>query len=206
MVKTLFKFFLPKKVNFYKMLFEQACKTEEGIKALLDYVNTGDSIYANLVKEIEETADLKRRVLLDELDKTFITPIEREDIYTLSKAIDDIIDYGESTVEEMEVFKLEPNEELSEIVEIMLEVAKSICFAVKYLENNRSISNEYAVKAKSLENQVERLYRNSLAKLFENEDIKYVLKMREIYRHLSNCADKGDLAADVIGHIIIKIG
>ena len=64
---------------------------------------------------------------------------------------------------------------------------------------------EHGVKAKSLENRIEKLYRNSLVKLFENEDIKYVFKMREIYRYLYNCVDKGDLATDIIVHIIIKI-
>ncbi len=196
---------LPKKVNFYQMLYEQAQKTEEGMRTLLDYMKTGQSEYASLVKEIEEAADLKRRVLLDELDKTFVTPFDREDIYTLSKAIDDIIDYGSSTVEEMEVFNLEPTEELQSMVEVMLEACKCICLAVEYMENNRNISKEYAVKVKSLENQMEKIYRKTLARLFENEDIKHVLKMREIYRHLSNCADKGDLAADVIGHIVVKL-
>jgi uncharacterized protein Yka (UPF0111/DUF47 family) len=143
-------------------------------------------------------------VLLDELDKTFITPFEREDIYMLSRAIDDIIDYGDSTLDEMEIFRLEPTEALGKMVEIILELTRAICLAVECLENNQAISCEYAVKAKKLENKIEDLYRRMLAELFENDDIKYVLKMREIYRHLSNCADKGDLAADVIGHIIIK--
>ena len=204
-MKQIFKFMLPRKVDFYIMLSEQAHKTQEGMEALLDYMKSGDHQYADKIRDIEKSADSKRRVLLDELDKTFITPFEREDIYTLSKAIDDIIDYGETTLEEMEIFGLEPTEELSTMAEIILEMTRAICLAVEYLENNRNISCENAVKAKSLENRIEKLYRNSLVKLFENEDIKYVFKMREIYRHLSNCADKGDLAADIIGHIIIKI-
>jgi uncharacterized protein Yka (UPF0111/DUF47 family) len=204
-MKPLLKFILPKKVDFYFMISEQAHETLVGIEALLNYMKTGNREYAEQVRAVEKTADMKRRVLLDELDKTFITPFEREDIYTLSRAIDDIIDYGESTLDEMDVFGLEPSPPLCEMVEIILELTKAICFAVDYLENNRTISSEYAVKAKALENKIERLYRNLLAKLFEQEDIKNIFKMREIYRHLSNCADKGDLAADVIGHIIIKI-
>ena len=199
------KLFLPAKANFYKLLSDQAEKTLEGVQALLDFMKTGDEQNAVKVREIEEQADLKRRVLLDELDKTFITPFEREDIYNLSKAIDDIIDYGNSTVEEIEIFKIKPTGELIRFAEVIMEVAKCICRAVEYLETNRSISNEYAVKVKSLENQVEMMYRNALADLFELDDIKYVLKMREVYRHLSNCADKADLAADMIGHVVVKI-
>jgi uncharacterized protein len=204
-LKRLTCFLLTKKVDFYRLLSEQAHQTLEGIESLHQYMRSGDKSYAELVGEIEKAADLKRRILLEELDKTFITPFEREDIYTLSKAIDDIIDYGESTLEEMKVFKLGPTDELNEMVDIILELTWAICSAVDHLENNRNISSEYAVKAKALENKIEDLYRNLLAKLFDNENITYVLKMREIYRHISNCADKGDLAADVIGHIIIKM-
>ncbi len=204
-MKQPLKFILPKKPNFYKMISEQAHQTLEGMEALSRYMKTGEPEYALRVHETEKAADLKRRVLLDELDKTFITPFEREDIYLLSKAIDDIIDYGDSTLEEMEVFQLEPTEELSKMVEIILDLTHSICLATDYLENNRSISGEYALKAKLLENEIETLYRRHLSELFDGEDIKYIFKMREIYRHLSNCADKGDLAADAIGHIIIKM-
>lgn len=130
---------LHKKADFYGMLFEQSQKTVEGIKALSDYMETGDKTFADQVREIESMADLKRRILLDELEKMFITPFEREDIYLLSKAIDDIIDYGERTVEEMEAFALDNKEELDKMVEIILEMARNISFAVKYLENNRNI-------------------------------------------------------------------
>lgn len=204
-MKKLPWFILAKKVDFYHMLFEQAQVTVEGIKVLLEYMKTGDRSYAEVLCETEGAADMKRRVLLDELDKTFITPFEREDIYTLSRAIDDIIDYGYTTVEEMELFKLGPDAELIKMVEVILDMTKAISLAVEYLENNRNISNEHALKAKALENQAEKLYRSSLVELFKNDDIKYILKMREMYRHLSNCADKGDLAADVICHIVIKM-
>ena len=204
-MRKLNKIFLPRKVNFCGMLHDQALKTTEGMKTLLEYMKTGDKALAARVREIEVEADLKRRVLLDELDKTFITPFEREDIYNLSKAIDDIIDYGDSTVEEMEIFGVRPTEALVRIMEVMYEVAQSISTAVEYLETNSNIAKEYAVKTKALENQVETLYRKALAALFEGDDFHQILKMREIYRHLSNCADKGDLAADMIGHIIVKL-
>lgn len=204
-MKRLAKIILPHKANFYKLLHNQAEKTAEGMEALADFMKTKDWLYAEKVNELEKEADMKRRLLLDELDKTFITPFEREDIYNLSKAIDDIIDYGDSTVDEMKIFNIEPTDELLEIAEVLHEVAVSISDAVKNMENNRDLAWEYSAKVKALENHVEYLYRNSLVSLFENDDVKYILKMREIYRHLSNCADKGDLAADAIGHILVKI-
>jgi uncharacterized protein Yka (UPF0111/DUF47 family) len=76
------------------------------------------------------------------------------------------------------------------------------------LEDHPNVANEHAVRAKALENRVEKVYREALADLFqEPKDLKQVaeiLKYREIYRHLSNAADRGDEAANVIGDIIVK--
>jgi len=63
----------------------------------------------------------------------------------------------------------------------------------------------FAVGAKKYENEIENLYRKYVAELLKGDDIKYILKMREIYRHLSNCADKISLAGDILGHILIKM-
>jgi len=88
------------------MLSDQASKTLEGIEALGEFVENQNQKNANRVKEIEKEADELRRVLVEELHKTFITPMDREDIYALSRAIDDIVDYANSTVDEMEIYEV----------------------------------------------------------------------------------------------------
>ena len=80
--------------------------------------------------------------------------------------------------------------------------------AVSRLQDHPSVANDHAVRAKALENRVEHVYREALAELFKTpEDIggvMHILKLREIYRHLSNAADRGDEAANVIGDIVVK--
>ncbi|MBZ4669334.1 MAG: putative phosphate transport regulator [Defluviitaleaceae bacterium] len=195
----------PEEKDFYKMLHDQSLKTKEGLEYLEKYMNTGNKEYALKVREIEKEADELRRILICELDKTFITPFDRADIFALSRAIDDILDYSKTTIDEMEIYELEPTEELRQMVVILVEASRAINSAIENLKNDRNSANESAIKAKKLENKVERLYRDYLAKLVKKEDISYVLKMREIYRHLSNLADKSDLAADIIGHIIVTL-
>lgn len=191
--------------NFYHMLYMQAEKTLEGIEFLNKYMTTGDEAYGDILVEKEREADELRRVLVSSLEQTFITPFEREDIYSLSRVIDDVIDYGCSTVEEMRLFGLKRNDVLVEMAGILMESSRAISLSVKYLENHSDISTEELVKVKHFENKMELVYRNAVVELLENDDFKYIFKMREIYRHLSNAADKSDEAANLLGHIIMKM-
>ena len=191
--------------DFYNMLYLQSEKTLEGVEYLYKYVINNIDSEGDRVIEIEEEADELRRILISALDQTFITPFEREDIYNLSRAIDDLIDYSESTIGEMRLFKLEPDDNLKKMAEILLEETKALNNAVKHLKAHKGISSEQLVKAKIMENKMEIVYRNAISELLDKDDFKYILKMREIYRHMSNAADRGDEAANVIGHIIIKL-
>ncbi len=198
------KWIFPPAEDFYQLLADQSAKTLEGIQQLAEYMHSGDIETGKRVIAIEEEADELRRIVIDSLDKTFITPFSREDIFQLSGAIDDIIDYGRTTMEEMEIYELKPDEYLCDMVDVLLEATKCLNSAVSHLKKHKTISNEYSVKAKNLENEMETKYRMNLSRLVKNEEFAYVFKMREVYRHLSNLADKIDLAANVIGHIIVK--
>jgi len=202
-------FFRPRQSAFFHLLFDQANKTREGLSALEDYMKSGDTRDAKRVITIEMEADELRRVLIDELNRTFVTPIDREDIFGLSRAIDDIVDYARSTVEEMDVFGVRPNAFLVRMVAILREAADEIHMAVRYLQERPKLSSEHAARAKVLENQAEAVYREAIADLFKQpssvEEVVLLLKMREIYRHLSNAADRGDETANIISDIIVKM-
>lgn len=194
----------PKESNFYKMLSDQASKTLEGIEALGAFVQKQNQENANRVKGIEREADELRRILVEELHQTFVTPMDREDIFALSRTIDDIVDYANSTVDEMEIYEVSSDEYLREMVEILLKAAREISDAVKILEAYPNVAMEHAVAAKSYENAMEKAYHTALAHLFKKTDTVYMLKMREIYRHLSNAADRSDEAANIICSIVMK--
>jgi predicted phosphate transport protein (TIGR00153 family) len=199
----------PRQRDFFKMLLDQASKTREGLAALEDYMQDGNAKSAKSVITLETEADEMRRILIDELNRTFVTPIDREDIFALSRAIDDIVDYARSTVDEMSIFGVQPNGYLKRMVAILREATEEICLSVNQIKGRPMLASEHAARAKVLENQAEAVYREAIADLFKEprtvEDLIYVLKMREIYRHLSNAADRGDETADIISDIIIKM-
>jgi hypothetical protein len=201
--------FSRKKQNrFLELLIKQAECTVEGMQTLLQYVREPHEARAQRVTEIEKEADEVRRILIDELNRTFVTPLDREDIFALSLTIDDVLDYGNTTVEEMNVLGVEPNVFIERMVSLLTDAAQEICNGVLRLEDHPNVANDHAVRAKALENRVETVYREAIADLFQMpRDIDHVvemLKLREIYRHLSNAADRGDAAANVIGDIVVK--
>lgn len=186
------------------MLSDQASKTLDGIEALGTFVEMQNEENANRVKEIEGEADELRKVLVEELHQTFVTPMYREDIYALSRAIDDMVDYANTTVDEMEIYEVSSEEHLREMVDILRKAAGEISDAVKMLENYPHIAMEHSIRAKFYENAMEKAYHSALADLFKKTDTIYMLKMREIYRHLSNAADRCDGAANIICSIVMK--
>ena len=201
--------FFKKKPNiFLKLIHDQASITLEGMEALKTYLATQDAAATKLLETKEKEADEVRRILIDELNKTFITPFDREDIFSLSRTIEDVLDYAYSTESEMEILKVKPTPYMQRMASLLRDAAYELSMAVNNLEEHPGVSNDHAQRAKALENRVEGVYREALADLFSGaEDIKHVVKMlklREVYRHLSNAADRGDEAANVIADIVVK--
>jgi predicted phosphate transport protein (TIGR00153 family) len=163
---------------------------------------------AQRISQVEKEADEVRRILIDELNKTFITPIDREDIFALSRAVDDVLDYANTTVDEMVILKVKPTEHMARIASLLRDAAYEIHLGVQRLEGNPGVATEHAQRAKALENRIESVYREALAELFSGpEDVQHVVRMlkkREVYRHLSNAADQGDQAANIIADIVVK--
>jgi hypothetical protein len=198
-----------KKPNrFLELLVKQAEYAVEGMETLHAYVREPQHELAVKVSKLEKEADEVRRILIDELNRTFVTPFDREDIFALSLNVDDVLDYANTTIDELEIFKVSPNEYIERMVSLLAQAATEIYRGVLRLSDHPNVANDHAVRAKALENRVEHVYREALSHLFDNEGdldaVMEILKLREIYRHLSNAADRGDEAANVIADIVVK--
>jgi uncharacterized protein Yka (UPF0111/DUF47 family) len=189
-------------------LIKQAEFAVEGLQTLLLYVKQPEDELAQCLSHLEKEADEVRRILIDELNRTFVTPIDREDIFMLSLTVDDVLDYANTTIEEMSMLDIEPNPYIERMVSLLTDAAIEIHKGVMQLEEHPNVAVDHAVRAKALENRMETVYREAVADLFHMpRDIDHIvemLKLREVYRHLSNAADRGDEAANVIGDIVVK--
>ncbi len=204
----MFKFFKRREEIFNKLIVDQASITHEGLKLLAKYLETPESDIAEQLSMKEKEADEVRRILIDELNRTFVTPFDREDIFSLSRSIDDMVDYADTTVVEMVILNVSPTPYMLRMATLLKDAGWEIHQAVMRLQKNPRVAIEHAQRAKALENRVEAVYREAIANMFSGpEDVHHVvemLKMREVYRHLSNAADRGDEAANVIADIVVK--
>ena len=202
------KIFKKRRNIFLQRIQEQTNLTLEGVDLLLAYMNNPDTKIADQLTAKEKEADEARRLLIDELNRTFITPFDREDIFALSRAIDDILDYAYSTMTEIVIFKVKPTEYMVQICTLLKESTFEMLKAVECLQDHPGVTAEHANRAKKVENKIENVYREALANMFKDtEDLKGVvkaMKMREVYRHLSNAADRSDEAANVLADIVVK--
>jgi hypothetical protein len=202
--------FQKKPNRFIELLTQQAKLNEEGLTALVAYFEKPTKRRADVVDKLETEADEIRRILIDELNRTFVTPFDREDIHALSRAIDDMLDYAYTTVVEMSILEVTPNPYMRDIGLLLVKSANEIHMGVQRLADHPGVAQNHAVRSKQIENQVEHLYRQALADLFHQpkdaEHIVEMLKLRETYRHLSNAADRGDEAANKISDIVVKMG
>ena len=202
--------FKKKPDRFSQLLLQQAELTMNGMNGLVAYFEKPSKKRAEAVTQIEGEADEVRRILIDELNKTFVTPFDREDIHALSRAIDDMLDYAYTTVMEMVILEVEPTPHMHQIGLLLSRAAREIHQGVLQLKDHAGVAQNHVVRAKQMENQVEDLYRQALAELFRQaKDVDHIvqmLKLRECYRHLSNAADRGDEAANILSDIVVKMG
>ena len=207
---SLWNIFKPKPNKFLQLLVEQTDLTVKGLEQLKRYLTKRTPDGARQVARTEKEADEVRRIVIEELMRTFVTPFDREDIFSLSREIDDVLDYANTTVDEMEILDVSPTPYMARMASLLFEAAQEIELAVERLQDSHlTVAQDHAQRAKAFENRVEQVYREAIADLFRGpknfKQVMTILKVREIYRHLSNAADREDTAANVISDIIMKM-
>ena len=108
---------------FFKLIHDQAALTFDGLDALVAYMNGQSPEAAKRLTRAEKDADEARRILIYELNRTYITPIDREDIFEISRSIDDVLDYAYSTMTEMEVLRVKPTTFMERMASLLREAA-----------------------------------------------------------------------------------
>jgi uncharacterized protein len=163
------------------------------------------SALAAKIKDLEHRGDELTHRVIDELNKTFITPIDREDIHDLSAALDDVLDLIDSTASRIVLFRItEPIRAVPEICAVLLSQAKTIGAAVSDLQDNDHVV-ERCIEINRLENDADRLFQVAIAALFEEvKDPIDIIKRKEIIETLEAATDKAEDVANVLESIIVK--
>ena len=192
-------------LNFYALLIRQSEVIRDAVDALCRFCENTTQENGDFVKSKEKEADAIRRELVDDINRTFITPIDREDLFRLSSSIDDLADYAWTTVKEVRIYDIQPDANLLAMAQTLLKMADGLVTCMKNLEKNHQVVYTEATRVKKLENTLNVQFHKSIAELFEADDIKKILKYREIYNHMNHASDKGDVSADILLDIIVKL-
>jgi len=203
------KKFLPKETDFFIMFEKAACNVNKGSILLVEMMeDLGDAaIKAKEIYEAEQEGDMLTHELMRKLNKTFLTPIDREDIHALANKVDDVIDLVWAVADRTVLFKLDSAPpEAVELCKTLVETSEFITKAIRCLKDKKySYIQEYCIEINRLENRGDRIFREALVKLFDNiKDPILVIKWKEVYEHLEEAHDTCEDVADILESIVLK--
>ncbi len=202
--------FLPRASNFFNLFEKQIDYAVVAANYFKEIVTKGviDDMAVGKMQAIEHQADEVAHSIIDHLNKTFITPFDREDIYNLTKEIDDIVDMITTIVGRMKVYKLEGvDKNLTEFASVITESVNAVNSAVKWLRNVKNSKSimDACVEVHSLENVGDAMRDRVLMELFENgKDAIFVIKWKEIYQDAETVLDICEDVAHIVESIIVK--
>jgi hypothetical protein len=171
-----------------------------------------------LLKDFPERNELARDILICEqdgdrithdiiqrLNQTFVTPIDREDVYALASALDDVVDYTEEVADYLGLYKIEaPMEQAQSLAHVLHAAARQISEAMPRLRGFKDISH-YTVEINRLENDGDRIAREAIASLFDNGiDPMVVIRWKDIFERLEEAIDATEHVANILEGIVIK--
>jgi uncharacterized protein Yka (UPF0111/DUF47 family) len=195
--------FLPETPDVLGMLRAQLAVTLRGMDALVEWAQ-GDETGAERVRKLEHEADGCKRELQQALVRAFTTPYDAEDIYTLGRGIDWILNLAKDVVRESEVMSCPPDGSVAEMAVLLREGVAHIDDAVAALQERRAEATTCADAAIKTERKVERVYRKAMADLLELDDLRVVTARRELYRRMSRIAGVLSGLAERVWYAVIK--
>lgn len=206
----MFAAFIPKEEKFFDLLENAAVnahKATEAFKTLMHGWHQ-DSEFFKKVRDIETEGDLLTHEIIDKLNRTFVTPIDREDIHNLAGQIDDVCDILQALSDRMQLYDLEKKmpETMLKMADLLEESADSMEAAVKEFHNFRRNSRvrDHCIQIKRIENEADDLLKHALAALFKSTDTMSVIKWKEIYETIEDAHDKVSHIANTLEGIIVK--
>jgi uncharacterized protein len=194
---------IPKEVKFFDMFVRSA----ENLLRAAQILKEVSEDFGTLSERLEHDSDQITHEIMEKLNKTFVTPIDREDIHELTAALDDCMDFIEAATERMVLYKLRsPAAELKQIAEVILKQAEEINYVLPKLKDLKHADvMGHCIEINRLENEGDRILRNAVARLFDNKtDPLEVIKWRDIYEYLETATDKCEDVAVVIEGISLK--
>lgn len=199
--------FLPKEDQYFVLFSQMAAKIQEAAALLVELLQGSDENFDALskkIKSVEHECDEITHSVTTKLNKSFITPFDREDIYTLSVALDDVCDYIDAAARAVVMYNIHESDSFAVELAVVLEKqAAEIHGAVSHLKTAKGMEQNL-LEIQRLENDADEIYFRAMASLFKNSDAVKIIKWKELYEILENGTDRCESVGNIIESIVLK--
>ena len=200
--------FLPKEDQYFTMFSQMGSKIEEAATLLVEMLRGSDENFDSLskkIKSVEHECDEINHQVTIKLNKSFITPFDREDIYTLSSALDDVCDYIDAAARAVVMYNIHESDPFAQqLADILLKLSREIYAALGMLKAANGLS-AHLLEIQRLENDADEVYFRAMAELFKlSDDPVRIIKWKELYEILENGTDRCEGVGNIIESIMLK--
>jgi len=199
--------FLPKEDHYFTLFSNMTVKIQEAADLLVELLQGSDENFDTLskkIKSVEHECDEITHSITTKLNKSFITPFDREDIYTLSVALDDVCDYIDAAARAVVMYDIHESDPFAiELAVVLQKQSTEIHGAVSHLKNAKGMEQNL-LDIQRLENDADEVYFRAMAALFKNSDAVKIIKWKELYEILENGTDRCESVGNIIESIVLK--
>ncbi len=200
---------LPRDEAFFK-LFEQATDTaHQAAQTLLQMLQDMPNVetYRQQIADLEHAGDTTIHAVMDKLNRTFVTPLDHEDIRAIADRLDDITDYTQAAAERIVLYHATaPYEDSIELVQVLVQATGEVQKLMRFIRNleQRQPICELCIEINRLENVGDHIYRHAMSELFKRGDVLELMRWKEIFEQIEQAIDQCEDLADVIEGVVIK--
>jgi predicted phosphate transport protein (TIGR00153 family) len=198
---------LPRDEKYFDRFTELARRIHESARIFESFFEAKAPVatVADQIKRLEHECDEISHEILRGIDRTFITPIDREDIHQLAVRLDDVIDLIDGSIRRIALFKIsEPTPASRKLARTIVEITGEMVEAVSALQGRKGVI-EHCIRMKQLENQGDVAFHEAIASLFEHETNPIeLIKWKDIYEYMEGCIDQAEAVAHVLESVVLK--
>jgi hypothetical protein len=203
--QNLFSAFFPREYDFESMLAHQSDRTVAGVNVFIAWLEIRPLSNPFELERIENEVDTMRHDMEDKLVRSFSTPFDRQDIYSISRQMDYILNFSKETAKEMYAFGVQPDSTIHAMAKYLLSGTECISRGVKKIKTDKVAVEEEIRHARDTYNVIEELYISGMAELLRTNDAMCALRTREIYHHLRDAGRAMRDTLDVLHNAVIDL-
>ncbi|HII76682.1 MAG TPA: DUF47 family protein [Methanolinea sp.] len=203
--KGVFEFIFPIEHDFEAMLVEQAEKTLECVYSLVQWLKKTPTDDPQQLMQLEMQLDAMRYDMEDKLMASFSTPFDRQDIYSLSRQMDYIVNYSYETAREIYAFEVHPDDAILGMAQALLQGTKCTAAGVRAMGRDKKRVEELIRSARSAMRMIDDIYIQSMASLLRTDNPMDAIRKREVYHHLRDAGRALRTTVDILHHAVVGL-